>query len=75
MALYFTGLNEKDQRHYAAIEADKLGFGGQKYVGALFGISTFRIRSGIRELSDPRLLGQIPTGKQRRAGGGRKKKN
>lgn len=74
MVLYFSSLNEKDQRHYAAVEAIKLGFGGQKYLSKLFGISPFRIRSGIKELNDAGLLGEIPTGKQRRPGGGRKKK-
>lgn len=74
MLLHFSQLNEKNRRHYAAIEAEKLGYGGQKYISELFGISTYRIRSGIKELNKPQLLAEIPTGKQRRAGGGRKKK-
>jgi len=48
--------------------------GGQKYISDLFQISTYRIRTGIKELNNPHLLDEIPEGKQRRKGGGRKKK-
>ena len=37
MCLYFSQLNEKDKRHYAATEAIKLGRGGQKYMIDLLG--------------------------------------
>jgi hypothetical protein len=74
MCLHFRQLTEKSRRHYAAIEATKLGYGGIKYISDLFKISEYRIRSGIKELNNPELLSSIPTGKQRRAGGGRKKK-
>jgi len=75
MCLHFTQLSEKDKRHYAAIEATKLGYGGIKYISNLFEISEYRIRTGIKELTNPELLDSIPKGKQRRLGGGRKKKN
>ena len=74
MILYFSQLSEKDQRHYAAIEAIKLGYGGKKYISDLFNISESRIRRGEKELNNPVLYSEIPTGKQRRSGGGRKKK-
>lgn len=74
MCLHFGQLSEKNKRHYAAIEAKKLGYGGIKYISDLFKISEYRIRSGIKELNNPELLSSIPEGKQRRAGGGRKKK-
>lgn len=74
MRLHFAGLGEKDQRHYAALEAEKLGHGGQRYVSKLFSINVERIYRGSKELKDPTFLTQIPSGKQRRAGGGRKKK-
>ena len=74
MQLYFLGLNQKEKRHYSAIEAEKLGYGGKKYIGELLGISQYCIRVGIKELNDPILYAQIPEGKQRRPGGGRKKK-
>jgi len=73
MVTHFSGLSEKDKRHYAAIEASKLGYGGKRYISLLFGISEFRIRSGINELENPSLLSEIPKGKQRRPGGGRPK--
>ena len=74
MRLHFAELGEKDRRHYAAIEAHKLGFGGQRYIGALLDIHQERIYKGLQELKNPSLLAQIPPGKQRRSGGGRKKK-
>ena len=74
MVLHFSQLNEKNKRHYAALEAERLGYGGRKYISELFEISEYRIRTGIKELKDPLLLGEIPEGKQRRKGGGRKKK-
>ncbi|MEM8528997.1 MAG: ISAzo13 family transposase [Bacteroidota bacterium] len=73
MIRHFLSLNEKDRRHYAAVEALKLGYGGKRYISQLFGISEFRIRIGIKELEEPTLLDEIPKGKQRRAGGGRHK--
>lgn len=74
MLRHFSSLQEKEKRHYAAIEAQKLGHGGRKYISDLFGISEYRIRTGIRELENPALLVDIPYGKQRRVGGGRKKR-
>jgi|TARA_B110000977_G_scaffold173180_1_gene226134 hypothetical protein len=74
MRLYFAKLGEKDRRHYAAVEADKLGYGGQRYIAQLFDIHVERVYNGLKELKNPTLLADIPLGKQRRAGGGRKKK-
>lgn len=74
MRSYFSQLNEKDRRHYAATEALKLGYGGQKYMIELFGITDYVIRNGVREIQNPELLAEIPKGKIRRKGGGRKKK-
>lgn len=73
MKLFYEGLREKERRHYAAVESLKLGHGGKQYIGRLLSISQKTIRKGIRELSDERLLLEIPVGKQRRNGGGRKK--
>lgn len=74
MRLYFSQLNEKDRRHYAATEALKLGYGGQKYIMELLGVSDYVIRHGVREIQNPKLLDEIPAGKIRRPGGGKKKK-
>jgi len=74
MLLYYSGLPEKLRRHYGALEAKKLGHGGKKYIGELLGISKKTLIKGERELSNPNLLEEIPPNKQRRQGGGRKKK-
>jgi len=50
MVSFYHSLNEKDQRHYAAIEADKLGHGGINYIAELFGCSRQTIYAGLEEL-------------------------
>ena len=75
MRLHYEQLGEKDRRHYASIEADKLGYGGRRYISQLLGLHQRSIRKGIEELKSPALLAQIPQGKHRRAGGGRKKRS
>lgn len=70
---YYNHLPEKEQRHYAALEAQKLGHGGKRYIGGLLKISQKTLRKGERELQDPAFYKQVPPGRQRRAGGGRKK--
>lgn len=50
MTRVFNNLSEKDRRHYASIEAAKLGHGGIKYISGLFGLSTKTISNGIKEL-------------------------
>ncbi len=75
MLYHFSQLNEKEKRHYVALEALKLGKGGKTYMRQLFGISDYLIRKGIAELVDKTLRDEIPEGKLRRPGGGRKKKN
>ena len=37
MQQLYDSLSEKDRRRYAAIEAEKLGHGGIRYVAELFG--------------------------------------
>ncbi len=50
MKVLFSRLSEKDRRRYAAVEADKLGHGGQKYIAELFEIDSKTIRQGLAEL-------------------------
>lgn len=50
MITFFDNLNEKDKRHYAAVEALKLGHGGLAYLSALFNVSARTIERGIEEL-------------------------
>jgi hypothetical protein len=73
MRLHYSRLAEKDARHYAAIEAQKLGWGGKRYLVNLLGLSSRTLYKGIGELLNEQKYAQIPKGKQRRAGGGRKK--
>src|SRR5258708_419637 len=50
MKKMYDTLSEKDQRHYAAIEALKLGHGGQRYIAGVLGCSRTTIAQGIKEL-------------------------
>ena len=73
MITYYKSLSEKDRRHYAALEALKLGHGGTNYVSWLFRLNKKILIKAKVELKSPALLDQIPLGRQRRPGGGRKK--
>ena len=50
MYRYYFGLSEKDKRHYAAVEAAKLGYGGINYIAELFGCNRDTITAGLEEL-------------------------
>jgi hypothetical protein len=66
----FRSLNEKDQRRYAAVEADRLGHGGVAYISRLFGCSRDAISHGLKELDQ--LAEGDPVGDRlRRPGAGR----
>lgn len=52
MKVLFGRLSEKDRRRYAAVEADKLGRGGQQYIADLFGIDMKTIRQGLSDLDE-----------------------
>jgi hypothetical protein len=69
MVKLYLSLSEKDRRRYAAIEANKLGHGGIKYICSLFACDDKTIRKGVRELSDDDALSQVGI---RKPGGGRK---
>jgi hypothetical protein len=62
-------LDERGTRRWAAAEAIALGYGGITAVALATGLSDRTIRTGIREL---RSENPVPSGRQRRAGGGRK---
>lgn len=68
---FFESLNERQRRHFAAIEAKQLGHGGIAKVSESLGIHRETIRIGIQELSSKEKL---EAGRIRKAGGGRKKK-
>ena len=71
MKKYYVTLSEKDRRRYAAVEALKLGVGGQGYIAKVLGCDEKTIHNGRIELE------QLPNEPEydpaiRRAGGGRK---
>ena len=70
MRFHYNQLRECDRRRYAGIEALKLGFGGQKYISALFSMSSHTLRKGIRELESGANI--LDSNRQRKPGGGRK---
>ncbi len=69
MQLFYESLNEKDKRHYAAVEAHKLGHGYVSYIAELFSCSRQTIYPGLEELERTDFL---DTDKVRHDGGGRK---
>ena len=70
MKSFFGSLNEKDRRRYAAIEAMKLGHGGQKYISSVLGCHFQTIMAGIDELKNGT---ETPEDRIRKPGGGKKK--
>ena len=62
-------LDERGRRRWAATEAMALGYGGITAVSLATGLSDRTIRNGIEELHSDTPL---PSGRQRRNGGGRK---
>ena len=62
----YASLNERDRRRYAAVEAAKLGYGGQTYIARLFGCDYKTLRRGLEELDDPP---DLPRGRIRKKGG------
>ncbi len=82
MRRYYAGLNEKDRRLYAGLEAMKIGRGGRAYIAKVLGCSRNTVSKGAREVSEStgREVNEIisdapsdPTPKPRirKAGGGR----
>jgi predicted transcriptional regulator len=69
MKLFYDNLSEKDKRHYAAVESEKLGYGGMQYISGLFGCSRQTISKGLWELEQKNLLQKEQI---RKPGGGRK---
>ena len=74
MQLHYSRLSEKDRRLYSAVEAIKLGHGGITYISKVLAVDRKTIRQGKKELFSLEESRQnLPTQKQRRKGGGRKK--
>ena len=49
MKMFYVSLNEKDSRHYAAVEANKLGHGGITYISEILGCDRSTIQDGLEE--------------------------
>lgn len=71
MKKFYNSLSEKDKRRYAAIEAQKLGWGGISYIIKLLGCTRNTIVRGIKELEelDEPTINDV---RIRKKGGGRK---
>ncbi len=81
MRCFYMGLNEKDRRLYAGLEALKFGRGGRVYIAEVLGCSRNTVSKGAREvsgLSGREVHEQIRGGKAgtkprvRKPGGGRR---
>jgi hypothetical protein len=49
MKMFYGSLNEKDKRHYAALEARKLCYGGISYIAELLGCDRNTVQAGVEE--------------------------
>jgi len=70
MKKFYETLSEKDRRRYAALEAMRLGYGGQKYICEILGCNPDTVKSGVEELRGEILLDEE---RIRKPGGGKKK--
>jgi hypothetical protein len=70
MKNFYAMLSEKDRRRYAAIEALKLGHGGQKYICEVLGCDAGTVKRGSEELENG---SEVPKERIRETGGGAKK--
>jgi hypothetical protein len=69
---FYQTLSEKDRRRYAALEAQRLGRGGIRYVAGVVGCSRRTIERAADEVAH--LPIDPAAGRVRRVGAGRKKK-
>lgn len=72
---YYSGLPEKAQRHFLAMEYERLGKGSRTYISLLYKCSRHRIITACKELLILREANELPDyTRQRKSGGGVKKK-
>ena len=69
---YYKKLPEKSRRHFLGLEYIGLGRGSQVYLSKVYGCARDTIIKGVKELSESE--GEIDYSRQRKVGGGRKKK-
>lgn len=72
LVVYAEQMPEKARRHFLAMEYKRLGAGSQGYLAKVFGCSRWTITKGVAELDSGE---PIDYSRQRKAGGGRKKKS
>lgn len=70
MNVFFSRLNEQQKRWYAALEAERVGWGGQTLVSQIIGLSIPTIQRGRQEMVED--LADRPQERVRLSGGGRK---
>jgi hypothetical protein len=68
MRRFFRSLSERERRHYAAIEAAKLGRGGVAYLANVFNCDEKTIRRGRREMARPPGASPLAPGRARKKG-------
>jgi hypothetical protein len=56
MKMFYNSLNEKDKRHYAALEANNLCYGGVTYISDLLNCDRSTVQSGLDEFKKNNLL-------------------
>lgn len=56
MINFYDSLSEKDKRRYAALEVQKLFYGGQKYISDLLGCDPKTIQQGFSDLENEEQL-------------------
>ena len=71
MRLFYNTLSEKERRRYVAVEAMKIGYGGQSYVASVVRCHRDTVASGLAELKT--LPDESTENRTRRPGGGRKR--
>jgi hypothetical protein len=69
-AFFYSQLSEREKRHYAGLEAMKLGYNGVSIISQRLDIHKHTVRKGKKELLSQTIP---PANKIRQQGGGRKK--
>jgi hypothetical protein len=69
MNLLFSRLDEAQRRWYVALEANRIGHGGEQLLSQITGLSEKTIRRGREELAAS--LAECPPERVRQPGGGR----
>ena len=70
---YYRSLPEKQRRHFLAMEHQRLGKDSQRYICRVFGCHHMTINKGLAELAESNYKADYS--RQRKAGGGRKKRS